>query len=406
MPLDFPSSPSNGQVYDQWQWDGSKWVAIVGALPAGPTGPIGPAGPGVAAGGTTGQALTKINATDFNTQWTGPYLTGNQNITLSGDVSGSGTTAITTTLATVPVAKGGTGSTTAPNALTALGAYPAAGGTLSGDATVSHAGASKITVASTGAAAASLHLTNTGNPTGTDLLVNAAAGASLYVRDNALFEIGTNNLSRLTVGANGGLSVGGATDLGPGTGNFVGEVRSAFHTVNATAGQTLALNAAPGNNCTVGMTQTGAAHTWYLSADGVTPVFRILDNATNRLQISGDGSCYNTSGTWAPIASSITMKENVNDYTSGLTEICGLRPVTFSWRVSTFGPAINYGLIAEEVELVMPELVGNSPIDAGDGTVKTVDYGRIIFGVINALREISERLTAIEARLPPAVQGS
>ena len=295
MPLDFPSSPTNGQVYDQWQWDGSKWVAIVGALPAGPTGPIGPAGPGVAAGGTTGQALTKINATDFNTQWTGPYLTGNQNITLSGDVSGSGTTAITTTLATVPVAKGGTGSTTAPNALTALGAYPAAGGTLSGDATVSHAGASKITVASTGAAAASLHLTNTGNPTGTDLLVNAAAGASLYVRDNALFEIGTNNLSRLTVGANGGLSVGGATDLGPGTGNFVGEVRSAFHTVNATAGQTLALNAAPGNNCTVGMTQTGAAHTWYLSADGVTPVFRILDNATNRLQISGDGSCYNTS---------------------------------------------------------------------------------------------------------------
>jgi len=104
MPLDFPSSPSNGQVYDQWQWDGSKWVAIVGTLPAGPAGPAGPTGPagaGVAAGGTTGQALTKINATDFNTQWTGPYLTGNQSITLSGDISGSGTTAIPTTLATV-----------------------------------------------------------------------------------------------------------------------------------------------------------------------------------------------------------------------------------------------------------------------------------------------------------------
>ena len=43
---------------------------------------------------------------------TSTYLTGNQSITLSGDVTGSGTTAITTTLATVTVAKGGTGLTT------------------------------------------------------------------------------------------------------------------------------------------------------------------------------------------------------------------------------------------------------------------------------------------------------
>jgi hypothetical protein len=39
------------------------------------------------------------------------YLTGNQTITLSGDVTGSGTTAIPVTLATVPVPKGGTGLT-------------------------------------------------------------------------------------------------------------------------------------------------------------------------------------------------------------------------------------------------------------------------------------------------------
>ena len=43
---------------------------------------------------------------------TSTYLTANQSITLSGDVTGSGTTAITTTLATVTVAKGGTGLTT------------------------------------------------------------------------------------------------------------------------------------------------------------------------------------------------------------------------------------------------------------------------------------------------------
>jgi hypothetical protein len=45
MALNFPTAPTVGQVYDQWQWDGAKWVAIVGVLPAGPAGAQGPPGP-------------------------------------------------------------------------------------------------------------------------------------------------------------------------------------------------------------------------------------------------------------------------------------------------------------------------------------------------------------------------
>ena len=43
--------------------------AVGQAGPTGPTGATGPAGPGVAAGGTAGQVLSKINGTDYNTQW-------------------------------------------------------------------------------------------------------------------------------------------------------------------------------------------------------------------------------------------------------------------------------------------------------------------------------------------------
>ena len=60
--------------------------------------------------GTTG--ILKKSAANTWSLDTSTYLTGNQSITLSGDVTGSGTTAITTTLATVTVAKGGTGLTT------------------------------------------------------------------------------------------------------------------------------------------------------------------------------------------------------------------------------------------------------------------------------------------------------
>ena len=38
----------------------------------GPQGPTGPAGPGVAAGGTAGQVLSKVDGTDYNTQWINP----------------------------------------------------------------------------------------------------------------------------------------------------------------------------------------------------------------------------------------------------------------------------------------------------------------------------------------------
>lgn len=48
------------------------------------------------------------------------FKTTNETITLSGDVSGSGTSGITTTLATVTIGKGGTGQTTAQSAINAL----------------------------------------------------------------------------------------------------------------------------------------------------------------------------------------------------------------------------------------------------------------------------------------------
>jgi phage-related tail fiber protein len=48
------------------------------------------------------------------------YLTANQTITISGDATGSGTTSIPLTLNTVPISKGGTGQTTALAAINAL----------------------------------------------------------------------------------------------------------------------------------------------------------------------------------------------------------------------------------------------------------------------------------------------
>jgi hypothetical protein len=57
-------------------------------------------------------SFVKMTASGTFSLDTSTYLTANQTITLSGDVTGSGSTAITTTLATVGATKGGTGQTT------------------------------------------------------------------------------------------------------------------------------------------------------------------------------------------------------------------------------------------------------------------------------------------------------
>jgi hypothetical protein len=93
--------------------------------------------------GATGLARkTALNTWSLDTN---TYLTANQTVTLSGDVTGSGTTAITATLATVGIAKGGTGQTTANAAFNALvpsqathsGKYLTTNGTNTSWATVS-----------------------------------------------------------------------------------------------------------------------------------------------------------------------------------------------------------------------------------------------------------------------------
>lgn len=44
-------------------------VTITGVGASGPPGPAGTAGPGVPVGGTTDQLLSKVDGTDYNTEW-------------------------------------------------------------------------------------------------------------------------------------------------------------------------------------------------------------------------------------------------------------------------------------------------------------------------------------------------
>ena len=54
-------------------------------IPAGATGSQGPAGPGVPTGGTAGQVLSKIDGTDYNTEWVTPSSGGGGGVEIATD---------------------------------------------------------------------------------------------------------------------------------------------------------------------------------------------------------------------------------------------------------------------------------------------------------------------------------
>ena len=110
-------------------------TGLTGATGAtGATGPQGAAGQGVPTGGTTGQVLAKVNATDYNTQWVTPSAGG------SGDNLGNHTA--TTTLNMNSNAITGATNITATGTATLSGnAYPTNTGTNGQVLTTNGAGA-------------------------------------------------------------------------------------------------------------------------------------------------------------------------------------------------------------------------------------------------------------------------
>jgi hypothetical protein len=128
-------------------------------------------------------------------------------------------------------------------------------------------------------------------------------------------------------------------------------------------------------------------------------------------------------GAWAD-SSDARVKEVLGDYAHGLAEIEQLAPVVYKFLgndtleppTDNEAPYLNsphrqpaldgaefVGLVAQEAEIIAPELVssrGTYWIDGQEVTdAKFLDQSPLIFMLINAVKELSERVKALEAAL-------
>lgn len=121
-------------------------------------------------------------------------------------------------------------------------------------------------------------------------------------------------------------------------------------------------------------------------------------------------------GMWID-ASDRRVKRNIRDYTQGLAAILALRPKLFNFIEGMNRDHLreHIGLVAQDVEGVMPELVGRDSaqwfkdqgllLDFPDTQVLTLDATGVIYALVNAVREVAGLIEGIDVRLTN-VEGS
>ena len=132
--------------------------------------------------------------------------------------------------------------------------------------------------------------------------------------------------------------------------------------------------------------------------------------ATDKLQVFGDvrvgttgtnGCVKNFAGTGliGTCSSDRRLKKNITPFGSVLEQVIALQPVHFNWRVDEFpdrhfGDSRAYGLIAQDVEEALPELVVT-----GDDGYKQVDYSKLPLLTIQAVKELKSENDALKQRV-------
>jgi trimeric autotransporter adhesin len=109
-----------------------------------------------------------------------------------------------------------------------------------------------------------------------------------------------------------------------------------------------------------------------------------------KLHVVGD---IYTTGTYQ--GSDLRLKKNVQNLGYGLDTVMRLRPVSYEWKDRPTGSA-TFGLIAQEVATIMPELVGTSQDEAG---MLSLNYVGLVPVLVRAVQELQAQNTDMKAQI-------
>jgi len=368
-------------------------------------------------------------------------------VTAGSGLSGGGTSGTVSVglVQPVPIASGGTNSTTAAAALTALGAVARAGDTMTGALTVSSnasppqpgqigelmlvgqnaqnvaqlldcygTGVNPFIVArhARGTAAAPTALQN-----GDGILTIAATGYAATGYGNfPSAAIALETVENFTATAQGTRirfvtnAIGGASPISSlllQGNNLTVPLGGAitFGGVGATFPKIV------GDAANIGM-QLGSGNGAYTLYDNPGFIVLTVNNAGN-LTIGGATATKPGGGSWvAP--SDASLKSAVEVWPTGLAAVLQLQPISYRYMEKSWNhdEVDHIGLDAADAAAVIPEMARTVPIpgpgDPETGESSTIDtaaldHTPLMFALVNAIKEIAAKIDAIEAALSPGI---
>ena len=123
-----------------------------------------------------------------------------------------------------------------------------------------------------------------------------------------------------------------------------------------------------------------------------------LDGATSTLHVDGDVVAYSTT------VSDKRLKDNVETIDNALSKVMKLRGVEFDWIGASRKGQHDIGLIAQEVEEVIPEIVREKEFKVGEFTdnkqiFKTIDYEKIVAVLVESTKEQQKQIEDLKKEI-------
>jgi hypothetical protein len=218
----------------------------------------------------------------------------------------------------------------------------------------------------------------------------------------------------------GGTSPAGSQNTAVGSSALHGSTSPQTVSNNTAVGFQALLNNAGNSNIALGANAgeslNGGNSNIYIGADVPSAPTPAAESNTIRIGFTGQTSTYiggiygtttslssgsavvvDSSGQLGTILSSIRYKEDVQDMGDASDGLLKLRPVTYRYKkpYADGSKPLDYGLIAEEVNEIYPDLV----VKDRDGQVQTVQYQKLVPMLLNELQKLQSRVAALEELL-------
>jgi histidyl-tRNA synthetase len=99
-------------------------------------------------------------------------------------------------------------------------------------------------------------------------------------------------------------------------------------------------------------------------------------------------------GTLTTATSDISMKENITRISDAIDKVNKLRGVSFTWKDDP-SQTIQIGMIAQEVEPIIPEIVFTNPVDG----LKGINYSQATAILVEAIKEQQQQIESYKSQL-------